>query len=59
KICTAYENTLKGVYHQRIEYPSVDLNRARRQSQKRQDQKQQEQALQAEKTEEKAPEEKA
>jgi len=56
KICTAYENTFKGVYHQRIEYPSVDLNRARRQSQKRQDQNQKEQAA---KPAEKTPEEKA
>lgn len=36
KICKAYENTLKGVYHQRIEYPNVDMNRARRQNQKKQ-----------------------
>lgn len=34
KICKAFENTLKGVYHQRIEYPSVDMNRARRGAQK-------------------------
>ncbi len=34
KICKAFENTLKGVYHQRIEYPSVDMNRARRNAQK-------------------------
>ena len=33
-ICKAFENTLKGVYHQRIEYPSVDMNRARRGAQK-------------------------
>ena len=29
KICTAYENVLKGVFHERIEYP--DLNRSKRQ----------------------------
>ncbi|MBR4039361.1 MAG: HDIG domain-containing protein [Clostridia bacterium] len=31
KICKAYENVLKGVFHERIEYPSVDLNRPKRQ----------------------------
>lgn len=30
KICKAYENVLKGVFHERIEYPSVDLNRPKR-----------------------------
>ena len=30
KICAAFENVLKGVFHQRIEYPSVDLNRSKR-----------------------------
>lgn len=30
KICTAYETVLKGVFHERIEYPSVDLNRPKR-----------------------------
>lgn len=30
KICAAFENVLKGVFHQRIEYPSVDLNRNKR-----------------------------
>lgn len=34
KICTAYETVLKGVFHERIEYPSVDMNRAKRGSQK-------------------------
>ena len=30
KICAAFENVLKGVFHERIEYPSVDLNRGKR-----------------------------
>ncbi|MBR5302192.1 MAG: HDIG domain-containing protein [Clostridia bacterium] len=30
KICKAYETVLKGVFHERIEYPSVDLNRPKR-----------------------------
>ena len=30
KICAAFENVLKGVFHERIEYPSVDLNRSKR-----------------------------
>ncbi|MBQ4266024.1 MAG: HDIG domain-containing protein [Clostridia bacterium] len=30
KICTAYETVLKGVFHERIEYPSVDLNRPKK-----------------------------
>ena len=33
-ICSAFETVLQGVFHQRIEYPNVDLKRARRQSQK-------------------------
>lgn len=32
KICTAYEAVLQGVFHERIEYPSVDLHRGRRHS---------------------------
>ena len=35
KICAAYETVLKGVFHERIEYPSVDLNRSRARQQKR------------------------
>lgn len=35
KICVAYETVLKGVFHERIEYPSVDMNRAKRGGQKR------------------------
>lgn len=31
-ICAAFENTLQGVFHERIEYPSVDLRRAQRHS---------------------------
>ena len=34
KICAAYETVLQGVFHERIEYPSVDLKRAKHQSQK-------------------------
>ena len=34
-ICTAYETVLQGVFHERIEYPSVDLKKAKRHSQKR------------------------
>ena len=40
KICTAYETVLKGVFHERIEYPSVNLNRARRIAQRNAGQKQ-------------------
>ncbi|MGN0996082.1 MAG: HD family phosphohydrolase [Candidatus Ventricola sp.] len=39
KICTAYETVLKGVFHERIEYPSVNLNRAKRIAQKNAEQK--------------------
>jgi len=48
-ICTAYETVLQGVFHERIEYPSVDLKKARKLSQKRSGQK-----TQAEKPEGKA-----
>ena len=34
-ICTAFETVLQGVFHERIEYPSVDLKKAKRQSQKK------------------------
>ena len=34
KICAAYETVLQGVFHERIEYPSVDLKRAQRQAKK-------------------------
>ena len=33
-ICTAFETVLKGVFHERIEYPSVDLTRAKRNAQR-------------------------
>ena len=36
KICTAYETVLKGVFHERIEYPSINLNRAKRSAQQKQ-----------------------
>jgi len=49
-ICSAYETVLQGVFHERIEYPSVDLKRAKRQSQK----KGQQSAEKAGKTEDKA-----
>ena len=48
-ICTAYETVLQGVFHERIEYPSVDLRRAKRQSKKQEEKKNQ-----ADKTEAKA-----
>ena len=32
RICTAFETVLQGVFHERIEYPSVDLRRAQRKS---------------------------
>ncbi|MDD7175865.1 MAG: HDIG domain-containing protein [Clostridiales bacterium] len=35
-ICAAFETVLQGVFHERIEYPSVDLRRAQRHSQQRQ-----------------------
>lgn len=34
-ICSAFETVLQGVFHERIEYPSVDLRRAQRQHQKK------------------------
>ena len=34
-ICSAFGTVLQGVFHQRIEYPSVDLGRAKKRSQKR------------------------
>ena len=38
-ICTAFETVMQGVFHERIEYPSVDLKRAKKQSQKQADAK--------------------
>ena len=35
RICAAYETVLQGVFHERIEYPSVDLKRAKLQSGKK------------------------
>ncbi|MBP3427227.1 MAG: HDIG domain-containing protein [Clostridia bacterium] len=35
KICTAFETVLQGVFHERIEYPKVDLKKAQRKSEKR------------------------
>ena len=32
KICSAFETVLQGVFHERIEYPSVDLSRAQHHS---------------------------
>ena len=34
KICTAFETVLQGVFHERIEYPKVDLKKAQRKSEK-------------------------
>ena len=34
RICTAFETVLQGVFHERIEYPNVNLKRAQRYSQK-------------------------
>ncbi|MBP3655236.1 MAG: HDIG domain-containing protein [Clostridia bacterium] len=34
RICSAFETVLQGVFHERIEYPSVDLKRAQRKSEK-------------------------
>ncbi len=39
KICTAFETVLKGVFHERIEYPSVNLNRGKRNRGARQEKK--------------------
>ncbi len=39
RICTAFEKVLQGVFHERIEYPSVDLKRAARHNQQRMKQK--------------------
>lgn len=36
KICSAFETVLQGVFHERIEYPSVDLSRAQHHSEKKQ-----------------------
>ena len=33
RICTAFETVLQGVFHERIEYPNVNLKRAQRHSQ--------------------------
>ena len=30
KICSAFETVLQGVFHERIEYPNVNMNRAKR-----------------------------
>ena len=30
KICAAFENVLKGVFHERIEYPKVDMRKSQR-----------------------------
>ena len=39
-ICSAFETVLQGVFHERIEYPNVDLSRARHNSQKKAEQEQ-------------------
>ena len=36
KICSAFETVLQGVFHERIEYPSVDLSRAQHHSAQKQ-----------------------
>ena len=36
KICAAFETVLQGVFHERIEYPSVDLSRAQHHSEQKQ-----------------------
>ena len=36
KICSAFETVLQGVFHERIEYPSVDLSRAQHHSEQKQ-----------------------
>lgn len=46
-ICMAFETVLQGVFHERIEYPHVDLNRARRNSQKAEEKKEQKAAQKA------------
>ena len=33
RICTAFETVLQGVFHERIEYPNVNLRRAQKHSQ--------------------------
>ena len=40
KICSAFETVLQGVFHERIEYPSVDLSRAQHHSEVKANQKQ-------------------
>lgn len=54
RICTAFETVLQGVFHERIEYPNVNLKRAQRHSQelsaKAAARAQQEKAAQQEKT---------
>ena len=40
KICSAFETVLQGVFHERIEYPSVDLSRAQHHSEVKASQKQ-------------------
>lgn len=35
RICKAFETVLQGVFHERIEYPNVNLKRAQRQAQQR------------------------
>ena len=39
KICSAFETVLQGVFHERIEYPSVDLSRAQHHSEGKASQK--------------------
>ena len=53
KICSAFETVLQGVFHERIEYPSVDMNRAKRKGRGRPAQKQEKKAP-ARKTQENA-----
>ena len=40
KICSAFETVLQGVFHERIEYPSVDLSRAQHHSEDKTSRKQ-------------------
>ena len=57
RICTAFETVLQGVFHERIEYPNVNLKRAQRHSQQLSEQaaaRAKEAAQPAQKTEDKA-----
>ncbi len=55
-ICNAFEKAMQGVFHQRIEYPNVDLRRAQKRAQQSRERQQNRERQQANKAAKSAPE---